>query len=539
MKKSKGSIGKKIISVLLVLALGLSLVFYDNIQGMFTVGVNKVLQRDGLQGYGVSSSNPLAVKVGMDVLENGGNAADAAVAISYALGVVEPYASGIGGGGGMLIYSPQKNEYKFFNYRETAPESYGSQQSGIGVPGFVQGMEVVNNTYGTKKMTELIQPAVDYAENGFEMSANLNKRLDVFKGYSALNSLTQFYDENGEPKSEGTMIVQPELAQTLKTIQEGGADAFYNGVLAEELRVNTVLTSKDLSGYKTDVVKPIIGEFDGYEVITAPAPFSGATLIQILKMSEYADIQSFASNETEYLEKMSQIVNIAYTSRMFKIADPNFEDVHSERYITDKYVKKLYEKKYIKDITEDESEDTTAFVVTDKDGMVVSCTNTLGDFFGSQVSIGGYFLNDSVGHFNDKSYSINAYKAGKRSRTFICPTILRKGDDFIMGIASPGGNVIPQAVSQVLLEYLKFGQNIEDAIKEPRTVFRNNTEILTEKQLSEDVIKEMTNQGYKISNYESNIFYGCIQTIIKDKNLGITGGADYRRRGEYQVKYSK
>ena len=534
----KKSIWKQIASLLLVLVLGLSLVFYDNIQTMFTVGVNKVLKRDGLEGYGVSSSNPLAVKVGMDVLESGGNAADAAVAISYVLGVVEPYGSGIGGGGAMLVYSPEDDDFKFFNYRETAPISSSTQISGIGVPGFVQGMEDVNNTYGTKDMKELIQPAIDYAENGFEMDTNLYNRLDVFKGYSDMNSLTAFYDEDGEPKREGTTIVQPELASTLKAIQEGGADAFYNGVIAQQLTLGNLLKPEDLSTYKTETLEPITGEFDGYEVVTAPAPFSGATLLQILKMAEYADVQKFASNETDYLEKMSQIVNIAYTNRMANIADPNFEDVDSQKYVTDDYVKNLYEKKYVEDITEDESEDTTAFVVTDKDGMVVSCTNTLGDFFGSQVTVGGFFLNDSVGHFNEKAHSINAYAPGKRSRTFIAPTIIRKGEDFIMGIASPGGNVIPQAISEVLLNYFKFGESISTSIDEPRTVFRNKTEILTERQISDDVINEMASKGYSVSYYDSNVFYGSIQTIIKDKSEGITGGADYRRRGEYQVKYN-
>ncbi len=534
MKKLKW---KQFASVLLAVALGLSLVFYDNIQSMFTVGMNKVLKRDGLEGYGVSSSNPLAVKVGMEVLENGGNAVDAAVAISYTLGVVEPYGSGIGGGGAMLVYSPENDEFKFFNYRETAPITSQTQISAIGVPGFVQGMEDVNKAYGSKTMSELLQPAINYAENGFEMDTNLYNRLNIFKGYSDMNNLSVFYNEDGEPKSEGTTIVQLDLANTLKSIQEGGADAFYNGVIGQQLVSGTQLTQEDLSSYKTDILEPITGEFDGYEVITAPAPFSGATLIQILKMAEYANVENFASNQTEYLKKMSQIVNIAYTNRMAHIADPNFEDVDSQKYVKDKYVQRLYERKYTEDITEDESEDTTAFVVTDKDGMVVSCTNTLGDFFGSQITIGGFFLNDSVGHFNENAHSINAYAPGKRSRTFIAPTIIRKGENFIMGIASPGGNVIPQAISEVLLNYFKFNKNIEESINEPRTVFRNNTEILTERQLSDKLINEMQADGYSLSYYDSNIFYGSIQTIIKDKEKGISGGADYRRRGEYKVKY--
>ena len=277
----KKSIFKPIISVFLAVILGLSLVFYDDIQSMFTVSVNKALKRNGLEGYGVSSSNPLAVKVGMEVLENGGNAADAAVAISYVLGVVEPYGSGIGGGGAMLIYSPKDDKFDFVNYRETAPISSETQVSGIGVPGFVKGMEDVNKTYGTKSMSELLQPAINYAENGFEMDTNLYNRLNVFKGYSDMNSLTTFYDENGEPKSEGTNIVQTELAQTLKTIQKDGAEAFYNGTLSQALTLQTILTAQDLSTYKTEVLKPVKGEFNGYEVISAPAPFSGTTLIQI------------------------------------------------------------------------------------------------------------------------------------------------------------------------------------------------------------------------------------------------------------------
>lgn len=533
----KNSIWKQIGSLLLVVVLGASLVFYDDIQSMFTVGVNKALDRDGLEGYGVSSSNPLAVEVGMNVLENGGNAADAAVAISYVLGVIEPYGSGIGGGGAMLIYDQTTDDFEFFNYRETAPISSKTQTSAIGVPGFVQGMEDVNRAYGTKDMKELIQPAYDFAKSGFEMDGNLFNRLNIFKGYSDMYNLSAFYTEDGEPKDKGTDIVQPELAETLKAIQEGGTDAFYKGEIAEKLIISGVLTANDLETYKTEQIEPISDKFDGYDVITAPAPFSGATLIQILKMSEYANIADYAKNEVEFLEKMSQIVNIAYTSRMIKIADPNFEDVHSERYITDKYVKALYDKKYIEDITEDESEDTTAFVVTDKNGMMVSCTNTLGNFFGSQLTVGGFFLNDASGHFNDKSHSINAYEPGKRSRTFIAPTIIKKGDEFIMGIASPGGNVIPQAISQVLLNYFKFDKSIGNSIDEPRTVFRDNTEILTERELSDKIINEMAAKGYSATHYNSNIFYGSIQTIIKDKAKGISGGADYRRNGEYEVKY--
>lgn len=532
---------KKIASVFAVIVLCLSLVFYDNIAALFNKSVNKALDRDVTSGYGVSSSNELAVEVGMKVLKDGGNAVDAAAAISYVLGVVEPYGSGIGGGGCMLVYLPDSKDYKFYNYRETAPISSDTMTSTIGVPGFVKGIETVQSEHGKLDMSDLLQPAIDLAKDGFEMNQNLYNRLSVYKGYSDLSQMTQFFEEGGEPKAVGKNIVQPELAETLTQIQENGSDAFYKGEIAQKLTTGTYLTTDDLSSYKIEEQKPITGDFNGYDVVTAPAPFSGVTLLQILNMIEYVDLPSYDEDPVEYIEEMTKICNIAYTSRQANISDPNFnsEEKDYEKLTTDKYAKYLYKKNEVKDIDDMESEDTTAFVVTDSSGMVVSCTNTLGDFFGSQVSVGGFFLNDASVHFNENSYSINKYEPGKRSRTFIAPSIITKGDEFMMGIATPGGNVIPQALAQVINWNLRDGVDLQKAVDKPRFVFRNSKEVYYEEEIPDDIRQQIAADGntYSLIYYDSNIMYGSIQAITKDKDLGISGTADERRRGTYEVKY--
>ena len=508
---------KKIATVLAVVVLCLSLVFYDNIVALFNTSVNKTLGRDVTSGYGVSSSNELAVEVGMKVLKDGGNAVDAAAAISYVLGVVEPYGSGIGGGGAMLVYLPDSKDYKFYNYRETAPITSETMKSTIGVPGFVKGIEQVQKEHGKLKMSDLLEPAIEYARDGFEMNQNLYNRLSVYKGYTDLSQMTQFFDDDGEPRPVGENIVQPELVASASGLKK-----------------------EDLASYKIEEQKPVTGTFNGYDIVTAPAPFSGITLLQILNMIEYVDLPSYDEDPAKYLEEMSKITNIAYTSRQANISDPNFntESKNYNKLTTAKYAKYLYNKNEVSDIEDMESEDTTAFVVTDSSGMIVSCTNTLGDFFGSQLSVGGFFLNDASTHFNQNEYSINSYEAGKRSRTFIAPSIISKGDEFVMGISTPGGNVIPQALAQVINWNLREGVDLQKSVDKPRFVFRGK-EIYSEEDISNDIKQKVAgeNKKYSIIYYDSNVMYGSIQAITKHKNLGIKGAADARRRGTYQVKY--
>ena len=497
-------------------------------------------------GYGVSSSNPIAVKVGMEVLENGGNAVDAAIAVSYSLGVVEPYGSGIGGGGGMLILpgDPDKDP-TFFNYRETSPAS-DNARGRVGVPGFVKGMEVIHKQYGQKEIADLIEPSIKLADEGFEVGRQLSQRLKDAAYRMPVNDLPNFYP-GGSEIQEGEELKQPELAETLQLIQEEGSDAFYQGQIAKTIASEVRgITESDLKSYSVKERKPVYGEFSGYEVISAPPPFSGITLIQSLQMAEMLNIEEAAGNVTAFTHLIGEISKRANRDRLKNIGDPAF--------ITEVDIDELTEKEYSEKLSRDisleelsdeyrlEGEDaeeehisTTHFVVTDKEGTVVSVTNTLSNFFGTGKNVAGFFLNNNLDNFNEKKSSPNYYEPGKISRTFTAPTILRS-EDAIIGIGTPGGSRIPMMLTEVLVRHLKFNEPLQDAIDKPRFSVENEN-IYTESQYPADVQNELNDMGYNVEMNSSKLYYGGIQALVIDKKENIIfGGADKRREGTWDAK---
>lgn len=485
--------------------------------------------------YGVSSSNPIAVKVGMDVLNNGGNAVDASVAIAYVLGVVEPYASGIGGGGGMMVYSPKDNTSKFYDYREYAPISNDNKVSNIGVPGFVKGMEYVHNIYGKIEMKNLLEPAINYSKEGFLVDDYSYNRFDFAKKKLKKFKIPQFF-HNGEPKEIGSLIVQEDLANTLMEIQKHGADTFYSGKISKNITDYMKWDKDDLKEYSVLEHEPVKSKFNDYDIISAPPPFSGTTLIQILKLADYLDIKKYENNELEYIKIMSKIVNAAYKDRINNIGDLNYNNINYQNIVDDEYVKKMINSNELYGDYEKEHESTTHFVVADKDGMIVSCTNTLGDFFGSGDYLNGFFLNNALFNFDcDSKNSINSYKPGKRSRTFMSPTII-KNNDFVMGIGSPGGNKIPQAMAQVIIKNLIFKHKLDDSIDDNRIVFEDLYKITTEEELKKEEEEILQSEGYEIKTNESKLYFGSIQVMVNNYKNGVFGGADYRRHGKWDAK---
>lgn len=497
-------------------------------------------------GYGVSSSNPIAVEVGMDVLEEGGNAVDAAVAVSYALGVVEPYGSGIGGGGGMLILpGDQSDKPTFFDYRETSPTSSEDSEEGIGVPGFVKGMETVHEKYGSKKMDELIEPAIKLADDGFPVGQQLAERLKGAQYRLSEDDIPNFFPGN-QPIEEGEKLEQPELGETLELIKEKGSDVFYNGELAEEIADEVPgIQKSDLEEYSVEEREPVQGEFAGYDVISAPPPFSGITLIQSLQMAEMLNVQKAEEDTALFTHLTSEITNRANSDRVKHIGDPAFSEI-DEKELTDKeYSRELAQDISLNELSEkyqlkgkdleEEHISTTHFVVTDKDGTVVSVTNTLSNFFGSGENVEGFFLNNNLNNFNNIKNSLNYYEPGKRSRTFTAPTILRK-DNEVIGIGTPGGSRIPMMLTEVLVRHLLFKESLQDAIDAPRFSIENN-HLYTEFQYPTSVREELEGMGYDVEEKSSSIYYGGVQAIVIDqKDNVIYGGADPRRQGTWKVK---
>ncbi|HWL24641.1 MAG TPA: gamma-glutamyltransferase [Ureibacillus sp.] len=496
-------------------------------------------------GYGVSSSNPIAVQVGMEVLENGGNAVDAAIAVSYTLGVVEPYGSGIGGGGGMLILpgDPDK-EPAFFDYRETSPAS-DNDRGKVGIPGFVKGMEVIHKQYGQKEIADLIAPSIELADEGFEVGRPLSERLAGAAYRMPVNDLPNFYPE-GSAIQEGEELKQPELAETLQLIQEEGSDAFYQGQIAKKI-VSEVpgIKESDLKSYSVKEREPVYGEFSGYEVISAPPPFSGITLIQSLQMAEMLNIEKTADNVTDFTHLIGEISKRANHDRLKNIGDPAFYKVNVDELTEKDYSKSLSQDISLEELSnqyrlegedaEEEHISTTHFVVTDKEGTMVSVTNTLSNFFGTGKNVDGFFLNNNLENFNKKSSSPNYYEPGKISRTFTAPTILRSEDE-IIGIGTPGGSRIPMMLTEVLVRHLKFNEPLQDAIETPRFSVEND-HIYTEIQYPVSVQNELNDIGYDVEMNSSPLYYGGIQAIVIDKSENIiSGGADPRREGTWMVK---
>ncbi len=498
-------------------------------------------------GYGVSSSNPLAVNVGMDILENGGNAVDAAIAVSYALGVVEPHASGIGGGGGMLIVPGDEEESPaFFDYRETSPISGGFPSGGVGIPGFVKGMEKVHQEYGEKEMAELITPSIILSEKGFKAQRPLPGLLHDSYSYGLeVHNLPNFFP-NGTPIKENDLVKQPELAETLMLIKEQGSDAFYNGIISDDIAksVNGISTT-DFKNYSVLKREPVYGEFLGYEVISAPPPFSGITLIQSLQMIELLNIQELANDPTSFMHITGEVFKRTYKDRIQFSGDPEFVNVPIEELTSLNYSKQLVSDVSTTKSSDDyelegedlveESVSTTHFVVIDAEGTVVSVTNTLGDFFGAGINSGGFFLNGSLKLFNNNSNSPNNFEPGKRSRTFTSPTVL-KNEDQVIGIGTPGGRRIPMMLTEVLARYIGFEESLDIAIEAPRFYSENNN-ILTEYRYPKNVTDALELKGYRVEVKTSPLFYGGIQSIVIDKkDEQIFGGADSRRNGIWEVK---
>ena len=483
-------------------------------------------------GYSVSTSNIYATMVAAQVLDAGGNAVDAAVAAAYTLAVVESYASGIGGGGGMLIYDPKTDKYQFLNYLPEAAQS-GANYRDIAVPGFVSGMETANELYGSFSMASLMNYAIYYAENGFTVDDALMFRIK--------NARATFSDPNtpfAAVQNAGDTVALPELAQVLRRISTEGSSAFYTGSVAQSIANAAGMTLEDLSAYETLLTDPLIGEFNGYDVISAPAPFGGMTLIQMLKMGEILEIPDPDTDPSGYLKKLTQLTLICDKERISKVTDTRFKrkTFDYQKAISDEYIYNMLNMDYTDHERDTNGQDTTHISVIDKNGMTVACTNTLTQFFGSRLYVNGFFLNNANRNF---SGGVNKYAPGKRTRTYMSPTILRKGsvaenNEEIIAIGSPGGSMIPAVLVPVLFDMTMFGESMQAAVDKLRVVVKSANSLLVEVGESEaPPMVDPTGQGYYITRMDLNAYFGSVNVACySSANGGFSAGADSRRNGK-------
>ena len=474
-------------------------------------------------GYSISTSSEYATKAGAAILEQGGNAVDAAIAISYALGVSEPYASGLGGGGCMVVYDPRMERFTFYNYGSEAPQSGNSWLTLV--PGLVSGMEAVRKDFGTMDYAQLLQPALDCCDG---VVINAISAMRIRNAAGALPTSSPFYGPNGY-LVEGDVLVQSELKETLQCIVDEGPDAFYTGSIAQKIADGTYLKMSDLAAYRTIRTDAVVGTYRDYTVGTAAAPFSGATLLQMLKMAEALEISDPDENRTDFLADLLKISQISQYERLQNVCDLRFENIGmtQQEMVSNGYIAQILNLD-VSDFTEEEEcEDTTGFTVIDQDGMVVACTNTLSSFFGSRGYVGGFFMNNTGYLFGS---GVNDWEKGKRPRTHISPAIL-VSDDEVIAVASPGGNLITKVIANVLLDICQFGEEAQTAIDKQRTVFLYGNVLYYEVGYKTPLLVEVAGCGYPSVAYSSHPYFGNVALSGYREESGFYATRDIRRGG--------
>ena len=493
-----------------------------------------------ISGAGVvSCSNPYATAIGNQVLENGGNAVDAAVAVAFALGVLEPYASGIGGGGGMMVYDPTTDASMFYDYRDAAGADMSGTFGKTGVPGFVLGMETVHQKYGSQACGTLIQPAVEYAENGFPISASFARHLQSSRSKLSSRNNPQFYNGN-RLLVEGETVVQTELADTYRLIQRYGSNIFYGQGQAIRQHIiealNYKLTDYDFDNYKVCERIPVEGTYMDAKIVSAPAPFSGTTLVQMLKIAEAVDLKSYDNDIVRYARLMASISSVTLKDRRLNIADPAYYNV-PDYLLYEDHMKELIDKvasgnpEYVEQDTEHES--TTHIAVVDKNGMMVSMTNTLSDFFGLGTYVDGFFLNNTMVTSAGNPQARNYCKQGQRPRSFAMPTFIFRQDGTKIALGSSGGDRIPQTMLQVILRYFE-GETLQEACDKPRIVM-NGYNYYIEDQEFIDPNHELDKAGFPPKLYfSSKEYFGALNAVGNKSDGTAFGAADQRRNGSVE-----
>ncbi|SDO25227.1 gamma-glutamyltransferase family protein [Alkalicoccus daliensis] len=524
--------------------------------------------------YGVSSIHPLAADVGMEIMENGGNAVDAAVAISFMLGVVEPYGSGIGGGGLMMVHDPEDGALSY-DYREAAAASGAWPERGVAVPGLVKGMESAHEDYGTLSWEELLEPAVTTAREGFQVGQIFNETTgNAARRLELTDQERELFFPGGQTLEVNETLVQEELADTLELIQSQGAAGFYEGPVAEaltsEVGYGQQFTEEDLASYQSYVRDTVSADIGELTVHGGPSPSSGAVTVQVLQMADrlesdglmemtMEELTNNPEHEHLYMHLVNEMTKVAYESRLDTLGDPEFEDISHEELTSDDYIAGLMENISFDQVNDSEidlfdspaetadARHTTHFVIVDQEGRMVSATHSLGEFYGSGWYTNGFFLNNQLTNFSDNEESPNYYEAGKRPRTFVSPMIFEENDRAVLGLGSPGGRRIPAMVLQTYLRY-QYGLNdnneemtLQEAIEYPRFYNEDDVIYVEDDDFDPEAGEQLRQMRYSVVVHTSPLFYGGIQGLglVTDEEGNVSsmyGGGDPRRNGAWQIE---
>jgi gamma-glutamyltranspeptidase/glutathione hydrolase len=484
-----------------------------------------------------------ATVVGLEVLKNGGNAIDAAVAVGLALAVTHPSAGNIGGGGFMLIrLAGGRNT--FIDFRERAPLSASRNMyldgagkatedsvtgyRAVGVPGTVRGLEYANQKYGKKPWAELVHPAVELAAKGFPVSYGLAQSLRGTRGLSGFPESNRIFLKGGKFYEAGELLVQPELARTLERVEKLGSKDFYEGetarLLAKDMAAHGgLVTEADLKRYTVHERAPLTGAYHGYTIVTAPPPSSGGVgILQMLGMLDTTGYEKGGAGSASVVHYMAEAMRRYFADRSEHLGDPDFVKLPLTALLSPKYIarqrasidpERATPSSQIKATVFDghESMETTHYTVADAEGNVVAVTYTLNGGYGSKVTATGlgFLLNNEMDDFAPKPGEANMYgliqgernaiAPGKTPLSSMTPTIVLKDGKPVLAVGSPGGPTIINTVLEVIVNVLDFGMNVQDAVNWPRFHHQWMPDVLSmEPGFSPDTVALLEKRGYVV-----------------------------------------
>lgn len=521
----------------------------------------------GTPAYGtlgmVSSAHPLATEVGLEILEAGGNAFDASVAVAAALGVVEPMMSGMGGYGTILVYSVEEDRARFLNAsgripRGTDPDAFRAPTPGylenrrgakaVSTPGNVNAWAAMWEEYGELPWEGLLEPAARLAEEGYEVDTRIARLIqaawDEFPPHARA-----FYGLEGRPLEAGESLVQADLANSLRLVAREGPQVFHGGALGEAIHgameeVGGFLRLEDLAENEAEWWEPIEIDYRGYRVMVPPPPANSFPALVRLGMMSRLDVQGMGHNSVDYLHFFAEVTKRAYWVRLRYAGDPDVAPPPLDTLLSPAYWADLIQPIEMQEaipfapprFSGDPAGHTTHFVVADAHGNVVSATQTLGNSFGSRIMPEGtgIWLNNSLAYstFEPAGNPMDAHP-GRRKLSGDAPLFVLKGGRPWIAIGTPGGHSIPQTVPQMVMNILDFGMDIQAAIAAPRISFTEPNFLVLEEALPPETMAALRERGHSTIRTQSlgNAHGLTVEWGPNGRPRGFTGGADPRGTG--------
>jgi gamma-glutamyltranspeptidase / glutathione hydrolase len=519
----------------------------------------------------VVAMESIAADVGVSVLQKGGNAVDAAVAVGFAMAVTHPFAGNLGGGGYMLIRLAD-GRTTFIDFRERAPERasrnmYLDAQGNLtrdsiegwrssGVPGTVRGFEIAVNKYGKRKWAENLAPAVELASKGFPLSYALAEGLKSSRDLAKDPESKRVFQKGGAFYDVGETLAQPDLAQTLERISKNGPNEFYEGETAkrfadEVAKHGGIISLADLKGYKAIERTPLQGRYKNYTVVTAPPSSSGGiALLEMLGILEGTGYEKGGAGSASAIHYAAEAMRRAYADRNEYVGDPEFVRVPIAGLLDPAYLTRLRATIDPERATPSDSVhpgrpsgtehmETTHYSVVDAEGNAVAVTYTLNGGYGNGITVPGlgFLLNNEMDDFASKPGSPNmfglvqgennAIQPGKRPLSSMTPTMILKDGKLFMTAGAPGGSRISTAVLQVILNVLDYGMNVQDAIDAPRFHHQwQPDKLYLERGISPDTVALLKARGYDV-DYSPGVVLAQVAAIVSDGGW-LQGGSDGR-----------